>query len=251
MNELVPAAPPLELTATTPVEMQQAQAGLIQWCEQKIASMKGEAAELQESYEVAAKNKWRTATLKRHAELAAKRVTYYEKIKAALEAGYCIVPNFPVTLFAIRTDKTKPATVLRVENYHNRHSSVGYVKTQEAKALEIGEGQYQSPLAPEVSDYKGEITSDSGYKLHQYHTYCEEWGEFEFPINMAKPSIMQATERAMRKLVFDELGILPSPSQKKEDPLIVGRIIVPSPLAIRYRKRITFIIAWHLNVRDL
>ena len=111
---IVPAVTDLELTATTPVEMQQAQAALIEWCGRKIAAMKHDAAELAENLAIAIRNKWKSSTLKRHADLAVKRVTFYEKIKAALEAGYCIVPHFPVTIFAIRTGRDTPLAKLYI-----------------------------------------------------------------------------------------------------------------------------------------
>lgn len=249
MNELVPIPPPLELTATTPVEMQQAQAGLIAWCEQKITHMKHEAEELSQAHGIAKQRKWSTATLKRHAELAAKRVTYYEKIKAALEAGYCIVPNFPVTLFAIRTDKSKPAKMLKVDEYYYE-SGVPTFREQDAKLLATGEGEYKNPEAEITKEFKGERTNELGDKKLKYKTYCQEWDEIQFPINMARPRVMEAVGVTMSQKIFDELGILPDPRPKK-DPLIVGHIIDPTPRGYSPKKYVTFIIAWHLNVRDL
>lgn len=249
MNELTQEPNPLELTATTPIEMQQAQLGLIQWCEQKIAAMKHDASELLGAFTIAVQRKWKSTTLKRHADLAAKRVTYYEKIKAALEAGYCIVPNFPVALFAIRTDKSKPAKMLLVENRYSK-SSWAETKTQEPKLLAAGEGEYQNPEAPSTLNYIGPIKDANGGDKHKYETYCEEWADIEFPINMARPRVMEAVGTAMNQKIFDELGILPDPKPKK-DPLIVGHIIDPAPRPYGPAKYVTFIIAWHLNVRDL
>lgn len=239
----------LEVSATTPLEMAQAQDGLIAWCHRKVASMKHEAAELAENLAIAIKNKWKTNTLRRHAALAEKRVTFYEKIKAALEAGYCIVPNFPITLFAIRTDKSKPAEMYSVNNYYSLQSSTGFVKIQEAKMLPVGEGEYQNPQAPAKMTYLGEVKENNNTK-QQYASCATEWGEIEFPIQMAKPSIMKTTSLAMKLKVFDQLGIL-LPQAAKADPLIVGEILDPRPIGYGTRKRICFIIAWHLNVRDL
>lgn len=67
---------------------------------------------------------------------------------------------------------------------------------------------------------------------------------------MAKPQIMEATGQAMAAKIFDELGILPDPKPKK-DPMIIGTIIDPRGVYGRERRRVSFIIAWHLNVRDL
>ena len=248
-QELVPTTGmELEVSATTPLEMSQAQDRLIAWCERKVASMKHEAAELAENLAIAFKNKWKTSTLKRHADLATKRVTYYEKIKAALEAGYCIVPNFPVALFAIRTDKAKPAVMFTCEEYYN--SPVGLVKTQEAKLLPAGQGEYQNPEVVAALKHVDDTTNKHGNKMEVWTSQAEQWGEIDFPINMAKPKLMLATERAMAEKIFDELGILPDPRPKK-DPMILGRIIDPSPTGYSPKKVITFVVAWHLNVRDL
>jgi hypothetical protein len=241
---LVPVAPSLELTATTPVEMQEAQTHLIQWCEQKIVQMKHDAAELAENVAIAIKRKWKSATLKRHAELASKRVTFYEKIKAALEAGYCIVPNFPVTVFAIRTSREKPLRKLYIGTY--KHSGNF---TQEAQTLPSGEGEYKDPN-PYVQTYSNEKKDSKGNAVTEYQKCATKFDDVEFPINMAKPRIMEATGRAMALKLFDEMGILPDPHPKK-DPIIVGRIIDPRPTGYGPRKTITFIVAWHLNVRDI
>lgn len=238
----------LEVSATTPLEMSQAQDSLIAWCVRKVASMKHEADELAENLAIAIKNKWKTDTLRRHSALAVKRVTFYEKIKAALEAGYCIVPNFPVTMFAIRTDKKQPLRYW--ESNKTQHRPWTGDKTQEAGTLAIGEGDYKNPT-PEIETHIIETKKlDNGNEQKTFTSEAVGWNEIDFPINMAKPKIMEATSRAMALKVFDEMGILPDPHPKK-DPMIVGRILDPRPLGYGQRKFITFIVAWHLNVRDL
>jgi len=237
-------APSLELTATTPAEMQESQTLLIQWCETKIAAMKHDAAELAENLKIALRNKWKSSTLKRHTDLAAKRVTFYEKIKAALEAGYCIVPNFPVTLFAIRTDREKPNRKLYIGTWKG-----GVNLTQEAKLLPAGEGDYKDPSPLVVIDeFNG--PDGKGGTTTTYRAEATSFDDIDFPINMAKPRIMEATERAMALKIFDEMGVLPDP-HPKQDPLIVGRILDPRQTGYGPQKFVTFIVAWHLNVRDL
>lgn len=244
-NELIPAGSlELEVSATTPLEMSQAQDDLISWCARKIEVMKQEAAELAENLAIAIKNKWKTDTLRRHAALATKRVTFYEKIKAALESGYCIVPNFPINLFAIRTDREKPIQKLYVGSYRHDGSF-----TQDAKMLPIGEGEYKDPNPIVETDTRKII--ENGKEATQYTKWaCDFVEEITFPIQMAKPAIMEATSRAMQLKIFDQLGIL-LPHAAKADPLIVGEILDPRQVGWGVRKRVAFIIAWHLNVRDL
>lgn len=234
----------LEVSATTPLEMSQAQDSLIAWCSRKIEAIKQEAEELAENLAIAIKNKWKTDILRRHSALAAKRVTFYEKIKAALEAGYCIVPNFPITLFAIRTDREKPVEKVYVGTYKHSGNFI-----QDAKMLPVGEGEYKNPIPFVQTDVRKTI--ESGKEVSQYTKWASDFDdEITFPIQMAKPSIMEATSRAMQLKVFDQLGIL-LPQAAKADPLIVGEIIDPRPYKWSPRKRISFIIAWCLNVRDL
>jgi len=236
----------LEVSATTPLEMANAQTQLVAWCIGKIESMKREAAELAENLAIAVRNKWSTATLRRHSQLAIKRVDFYEKIKAALEAGYCIVPNFPITMFAIRTDKSSPAKKCWIGKYE----SAGHNFEQDPKMLPAGEGDYKNPN-PMVATKESQKCDETGKSFTQYTQWASDWDtEIMFPIEMAKPTIMEATSRAMQMKVFDQIGVL-LPQAAKADPLIVGEILDPRPVGYGIRKRVAFIIGWHLDVRDL
>lgn len=230
-----------ELSAQTPVEMLSCQNALIQWCKNKVVAMQAEHAELDGAYRHALKQKWKVSTLKRHAELAAKRVVFYQKMQGALEAGYYIVPNFPVTLFAIRTDRKKPATMFSPK--------MTYVPNlnQEGKLLPQGEGTYQNPVPLVKKNWAGK--SEQGHQLHDYWAY--KWDDLEFPANMAKLHIMDATTRAMQMKIFDELGMMPADRQRHPDPILVGRINDPRPVGYGTKKFVTFMIAWHLDTRTL
>jgi hypothetical protein len=96
------------LSATVPEEMAAAQEALIGWCRRKKSLMEAERDEAQASYEHALKHKWKASVLKRHADLFAKRALYYGKMLTALQAGYMIVPNMPLQLFAVRTGRKNP-----------------------------------------------------------------------------------------------------------------------------------------------
>src|SRR5580693_1881901 len=98
----------LEVTACAPEEFGAANSALIGWCEKKISVLQKDEQELRDAYVEAVKHKWKSSTLKRHAELAGKRVEFYGKLKSALEHGFIIVPNFPVEVFAVRTNRDKP-----------------------------------------------------------------------------------------------------------------------------------------------
>jgi hypothetical protein len=229
-----------EFSARTPAEMLACQQGLILWCERKIAAMENEHRELQGAYEHAVKRKWKSETLKRHAALAAKRVIFYQKIKGALEAGYYIVPNFPVTLFAIRTDRKKPASMMKI--------GLSYVPnlSQESQILPPGEGTYQNPV-PTMRQSPEHVVENR--KVHDY--WADGWDQMEFPANMAKLHIMEATTKAMEEKIFDELGMLPADRKRHPDPILVGHIIDPRSPGYGPRKHVTFMIAWHIDTSTL
>ena len=80
------------------------------------------------------------------------------------------------------------------------------------------------------------------------------------PVTMAKPTIMYAATRAMALKIFDDLAILPgyAPGEgtnpPKGDPIIVARILDPTRSYNGWYKKehwVTFMVAWHLNTRDI
>lgn len=234
-NTETPVVENLQLTATMPDEMVEAQTGLIFWCDKKLSSLKAESADLKEAYEIALDRKWNTVTLKNQYNKSVKQITYYEKMKAALEAGYYIVPNFPVQMFAIRTKK-----------YHPNKDSYSYWSDhqQTAQELPIGSGEYKNPFPLVIR--KQEVKDGQGKTIRDALSYPDDWDEIDFPVTMAKPRIMEATSQAMALNIFDQFGIMPA--TRKEDPVIIGQIKISSG----YRtKLVSFMIAWHLDTKVL
>src|ERR1035438_9209884 len=101
----------VHLVARNTEQMNQSRRQLVDWLSAKIKAVKYDAEELAQARDMAIKQKWGNATLKRHADMATKRLSFYEKVRSAVDAGYTIVPNFPVDLFAIRVNKPKPPAV--------------------------------------------------------------------------------------------------------------------------------------------
>ena len=229
----------IEVTAETADEMAQCQSALILWCENKVASMKKDAAELTAAYEHALKQKWKSGTLKRHSELAVKRVSFYERMLSALQHGYQIVPPFPVTVFAVRTTRGKPLRML-TQSWSSTHEQV-------AVGLPTGEGDYKNPF-PVVHQRMIQASAPGKCEVSNY--WAEAWDDFEFPISMAKPQIMEATTRAMALKIFDDFAIVPS--EIKRDPMILARLKDPRMATWSSAQRwVYFIIAWHLDTRTL
>ena len=238
--EITTIAGQLDVTASTPTQMAECQTAMIEWMANKVVTTKSESAELQTAYEHAKKNKWRNDTLKRHWQLAEKRVMYYEKLKLALESGFYIVPPFPIEVFAIRTDKERPVKSIKVLC---RSAQANF--QQESPVLPASEGQYQNPHPKiEQGSFVPAIKPNESDK-HQF--WAEDWADIVFPINMSKPRIMEATSRAMALKIFDELGVLPQDYKRNPDPVIIGRIFSPEKPKWGNRKSVSFMIAWNLN----
>lgn len=233
--QTVPAPVDVQLTATEPDEIAAAQTSLIAWATQKIASLQAEHKDLSDAYDNAVEHKWAASPLKRQVDKTQKRIEFYEKMKVALEHGYVIIPNFPVTVFAIRTTKEKPLKLMTSRRWDTRE--------QKPECLEEGVGDYKNPF-PVQYERSVPLPNNPDNKTF----WAEDWKELEFPIQMAKLNIMEATNRAMALKCFDDFGIMPE--RKKEDPIIVARLL--DPRSTKYNRRfITFMVAWHLNTRDL
>lgn len=244
----VTGAQDIEVIAETPLEMRESNQQLIAWCEQKIKSLRVDHIELEASYKAAVTHKWKSSTLKRHADLAKKRIEFYRKIKGALEHGFYIVPNFPVRIFAIRTTKDKPLALVSVGRSSWDHND----KEQKPGPLPEGEGEYKNPF-PVIwqTDMTANLPEDKRAKgERQFQHSAKEFDEIDFPLNMARPRIMEATSRAMALKVFDDFGVLPSP-YRKADPMVIARIKDPRPKGWGEGKTISFIIAWSLDTRTI
>jgi hypothetical protein len=230
----------LDVDAGTPDEMKQANQALIAWCEHKIKQLWVDYIELSAAWKSAQEKKWKFSTLKRHAEMANKRITFFEKIKKALQLGFYIVPSFPVTMFAVRTDRKKPLKLISTSSWD----------THEQKNLQPipeGEGEYQNPFPIQ---YQRVIEKDDKGNPKKTQYWAEEFQELDFPITMAKPKIMEAVDRTMALKLFDDFGVLPSP-YRKQDPLIVGRIKDPRKPGYGESRTVSFIIAWRLETATL
>ncbi len=225
----------MELTALEPLEMVNAQQQLITWCDGKIVFLKKEIQELSEAIEMARKNNWRVRTVNSQHDKAVSRLQYFEKIKAALLEGYYIVPNFPIQMFAIRTCRKKVKEGWTRSKFDDHQ--------QKCVIMSIGEGDYKNPF-PYIGQRDGQWKD--GQEIQSPASWATSWDKMEFPITMAKPRIMEATNRAMALKIFDQIGIMPA--TKKEDPVIIGQVMQQYG---NITKTVSFMIAWHLNTNDL
>lgn len=248
-----PAAPVSDVTviATDSTAMAVAQARLTDWCALKISECAAALREYEENLELAKKNKWRTTALKTAVRREKQRIVFYEKVSAALHAGYCIIPNFQADVFAIRTSDVARGTA--DSTWGGEQQAINELPQQEAEALPIGEGEYQSPT-PLGLVYDTIVERDANQKIVKT-TNCAEvvgFSAIEFPFAFAKSRIMTETQRAMAMKVFDEMGALPARTRSRRgDPMVVGRIRKPWMKSWQANNHVTFLVVWWLDTAAL
>lgn len=229
----------LSLVALTPAEMPVAQTALVEWCTRKIAHHEAEVADLRANHEIAKRNRWGSrGALERTIKREEERIAYYGRIKAALDAGYLIIPNFPIDAFAVRVKEGSKPRWMR-----SNWRSNDLVDAKPTRALPAGSGEY-------VDDQKVVEEHAHTYpdgKTKTWLTTNEFDREIDFPLVGIKPVILEAAERALAARIFDRIGVVQQ--RRKEDPILVGQIERKNG---RYGvKTVTFFIAWWLNTEDL
>jgi hypothetical protein len=196
-------------------ELPALQAPLAGWARQKLEAVRTEYNELDQAATLAKKNKWNPHAIRRAANKALERLTFYEKVVAALEAGYMLFPPVPnADVIAIRSD-----------GYGSRENrdTVGWrppLEEAEAEALPLGEGEYKSPWMG--WNYLCSFKDEKGNEKTRW-TNIQELETAEFPLVMAKPQIVEATNAAMEGKFFDEIRLFPF-TKRRGDPCILGAL---------------------------
>lgn len=233
--------------ARTAEEMGVAQKKLVAWADENITALSVKLKDAQANLELYKKKKWRTDPLKTAVKHAEQDVEKWVKIKAALEAGYVIIPNMPdaaFDVFAIRTTAKNPRKNMTQSDW-------GQPKDQVTNSPPLGEGKYKSPEANIHS--KTFVKSHEPGKNPVYGTsrWAEDFRDIDFPFRLAKPQILEDTAKAMELGIFDD--IIASPKTRisrrvKGDPMIMGRILLTRG---NYVKAVTFLITWFVDTDDL
>ncbi len=230
------------IAATTPDEMVQTQAHLTAWCDHKLAEIADDKLEFGCMEDAAAKHGFDVGGIRRRlGKLKAKR-EFYEKIRAAVQAGYVIVPNFPINVFAIRTTREEPTGTCEASSRYGL-SDLG----QAPSLAPVGEGKNVSPWPITETDNTGRRNPDTGKEEDRFYRYATEFKDVAFPVAIVKPQIIEATGEALKKLLFDEVGIVRDSA--KGDPIIIGRI---RERGVRGGgKEVSFFVAWWLDLDTL
>lgn len=248
-----PSAPVVHLVARSPLEMQNAQGDLAAWLRNKLTGVEAEIVELNAALTEARSNGWATRALTRQRDKAVGQETFYFKVLSAVEAGFVIIPQFPIDIFAIRVAR-KNVTGHYVEHKNSYAGRAAReIPLQVTDHPKAGEGRYESPVAL-LRGGTSDVDDGKGGKDRVEEAFTSgEWGEIVFPIQAARPVVMNATAQAMALKVFDQIGVcLPQTGagvSRRGDPLIIGQILGKKE---GYSQRcLSFIIAWHLSLNDL
>lgn len=229
----------VQLVASHPEEMQLAQQSLAEWFRKKMEIIEQDVADAEANLDIATRNGWKATTFERQKRITRKRRDFYAKCLAAVEAGYAIVPNFPVDVFAIRTKKRNPGR-------DEWHSELYF--EQRAEGLPQGDGRYVSDH-PKIGTVTRHEENPKTKLLEPKKKYFPKAfdDEIEFPIAISKPEILSAAQRAIAMKIFDEVGCLPNRRQKG-DPILTGSVLMRNGYST---KRVTFLIAWWIDTKDL
>src|SRR5690606_23285377 len=209
MEEITPVAPaqdapsePIKaVMAFNPTQMAEAQATTISWIQAKLASAQQDVEAAEDTLSTLRTYGLRTDTATRQLDKAARRVKFYDKVQAALNAGYYITPPFNMQLFAVRTDR-KPV----MDAGRSR-----WTQEQEARALPLGVGKFENAaVVRQQIDSEQEPDGKGGTRDVPIFGNTKWIDGIEIPARAMKPEIIEAVGKALEEKIFDALGIAPA-----------------------------------------
>jgi hypothetical protein len=243
-----PLPPPEEdvvVLARNPQEVEQAHDGLLRWAVRKIEIEKALLLDAEAGLTHARRMKLKLSGWENQVRAAQKRVDYYTKIHGAIDAGYCIVPNFPTQLIAVRTDRQRPPNAMETSNWGA--PSLSPVQRRE---LPEGAGRYVSP-DPVRKDWDENVMQNDGTKKIVHKAMAIHMDEeIDFPMKLVRPQVLSDLDRAMQLKLFDEIGFLPASNTaiRRGDPMVIGRVC----MSRGYQERsVSFLITWWIDTRTL
>lgn len=225
-------------------ELHQSQDQLIAWSANKLTESRQHFDHMTANLEQAKTYQWALRGFQDAVRVARKQMEFYEKLHAAFAAGHCVVPDFPIDVFAVRTRRLTPE---RQEYTNTSEWNDRVDRHQHGEALPVGVGEYVSDEAI-VMRKTIQGKDKEGNPVTGYKRWAEEFKEVDFPIKTAAITVLDATGKAMAMRLFDEIGILPERKKPKSDPMIIGRIQFKDG---QKERTVSFVIAWFLRESDL
>jgi hypothetical protein len=232
----LPIAADIVVVAKNSSEMASSKERLVQWALGRIAGAESELLAAQDELAKIVKMKQRTASFKRKVDEATDNVVFYKKLHAALEAGYCIVPEFPIQIIAVRVTSDEPVAAERKVAWGGSLPEVA------SDSAPVGEGRYVSPHTKNITEKRP--VKDEG--TTERWRVAKAFQKVDFPARLARMEILDSLDTAQRSRIFDAIGVLPSTSRPRSDPMLIGRIEHKSE-----NKMVYFMIAWWLDTKTL
>lgn len=224
------------IIAVNPQQMQEAQATTIGWIGAKLADAERDLASAQEAFESLNRAGLRTKPAETLISKANRRIKFYDKVKAALEAGYYVIPPFNIQLFAVRTNRV---------NTPDNMSDSRWEKPMTPVSLPVGGGEYRNPHVGRIEAGTETRKNHAGNDYEVTLFKNANWqDEIDLPVRAMKPQIIEEVGKALHLKIFDALGI--APAYRAADPIIAGQINRPDG-----KGALTFFVAWWLDEADL
>lgn len=244
----------LTVLAKNPVEMAASQAAMIDRVLLRIQQEQYELNLAQENLDHARRLKIKTAGWARLVTKHTGFIKYYEKVLQALKAGYFVVPDLPIAVIAVRTNRVFPT--------HRKVEQCGMsVKDEPPALLPAGEGEY---VAPEVLVHRGSYEQAiEGGKTKTVKTITPMGLDTpNFPFKAVRPEVLSELSNAQKLRLFDLIGVYPNTVRSsKRDPMLIGIITTQRERMDKYRhqlpdlasghKRLSFLLKWWLDLDSL
>lgn len=197
---------------------------------------------------IAIKNHWNLTRIKHDITDLKRKKDTYEKLRAAFEQGYVLVPDLNIDVFAIRTNRAKPRRNKRTDEGR----WPGGVRDQSSEAPPLEDGKYVSERAVVAAQESTKNVPQRDGTMNPVLT-TTQWAkefreEIDFPFVLSKPRVLAATERAMALKIFDEIGVSPARHERRKDPVVVGRI---KYLKGYQSRNFDFLVAWFIPLSML
>lgn len=228
---------PYHLVAQDTGQLQEAHAGMLAWVRNAQLAVERELGAEQANLAAAVDAGFKTSAFDARIKRLEKRKIFYGKIEAALLDGFVLVPNFPMNVFAVRTN-AKP---------RGRPRDGMGAQLQQPQMLPIGEGENRNPNP--LLEYRTE-TRHRNYGEKEAYEQVVSWPtdwqeEIDFPLTIARPELMQRTATTLARKLFDEIGVAVDAnwSTRGVDPILLGRIRNPR----EGRPAVTFFLGWYFD----
>lgn len=227
-----------EMIALDRPQLERAHAQMLEWVRGEQRRVALELSDERAALESAIAHHWDRKPFRRKVAQLEARTTFLGKLEEALLAGYVLVPNFDMDVFAIRTTARAP----RGGETTNRFDQF----LQPAQLLPPRVGEYRNP-APAALERTDRIRSERDPKEVKEVTkyWPHAWAQIEFPMAIARPALMNRAGEVMAQRLFDELGVARDTQgrgRRAGDPFLLGRIRNPSG-----RADVTFFLGWYFD----